>query len=349
MEQHYAQIEIFCGSGGVGKTTLSASRALHLITSAPHRKILLITIDPAKRLKDVLFPQENSNEKILSGEIIPSDLGFDVMIYNPLYTLRSLGKNDSKILDNAILKNLTSPFGGMNEIMAVVQLEIELQKKYYDSIILDTPPGNQFIDFLKATEKIENFFSGQYFEIFQFLKNQKEKKDESQSLFQKINLSSLIQSGIQKLLDYLEKVTGQGFVEEFIHSVHLLYQNRQAFLNSILFYKKLFEPNFCQWFFVVSSEQDKVSAMIEMEDHSKNFVHSPPILLINKTLPEDFTAGWQPTDEVLIQYQKSLIRREHSVIQSITKHFQSSLKIYQFPEIHTSFPLEHIKQLAKLY
>ena len=44
--------EIFCGTGGVGKTTLATARALNLAQSG--LRVLLVTIDPAKRLKDLL-------------------------------------------------------------------------------------------------------------------------------------------------------------------------------------------------------------------------------------------------------------------------------------------------------
>ena len=50
-------LEIFYGTGGVGKTTLASTRAFHLAKQG--RKVLLITIDPAKRLKDFLQIDEN--------------------------------------------------------------------------------------------------------------------------------------------------------------------------------------------------------------------------------------------------------------------------------------------------
>ena len=46
------QVELFCGTGGVGKTTIATARALNL--AKQNKKVLLITIDPAKRLKQIL-------------------------------------------------------------------------------------------------------------------------------------------------------------------------------------------------------------------------------------------------------------------------------------------------------
>jgi anion-transporting ArsA/GET3 family ATPase len=49
MKDKYFQLEIFCGTGGVGKTTLATSRANFL--AKKNLKVLFITIDPSLRLK----------------------------------------------------------------------------------------------------------------------------------------------------------------------------------------------------------------------------------------------------------------------------------------------------------
>ncbi len=264
MEIKIKQVEFFCGTGGVGKTTTATARAVFL--ASQDKRVLLITIDPSKRLKQVLGI-ENKEEGIiqnikLSNFITTNDpnRSFDALLMLPHATLKRIAKenNQEEKIDTNILKTLTKPYGGMNEIMAIVELQMQLKKKYYDVIILDTPPGSHFIDFLESSKKIQNFFDKTFVEIFQFLGKKLEKDTGTLSFFNPKNvITGLISSGVKKLLEYLEEVTGESFVHEFIDSVAILYQNRQSFLDALNFHQVIKKSEFSNWFLVTSAEQHK--------------------------------------------------------------------------------------------
>ena len=99
MKEKLKKVEIFCGTGGVGKTTISASRALHL---AKNHKVLLITIDPSKRLKQVLGINEDSSGELnklsveSSGDNSPSG-SLECLLLSPKKSFERLIGTENKI------------------------------------------------------------------------------------------------------------------------------------------------------------------------------------------------------------------------------------------------------------
>ncbi len=128
-------IEVFCGTGGVGKTTLASSRAIHLASKGI--KVLLITIDPSRRLKEVLnLKDENAGEiEVVKSDIFSEFLHqetpfeFHAMLMSPAATIQRMDKRNTEDtgLDNPIIRILSRPYGGMNEIMVVHYSQVHLR------------------------------------------------------------------------------------------------------------------------------------------------------------------------------------------------------------------------------
>lgn len=339
-------IEIFSGTGGVGKTTIATSRALYLARKG--HKVLLITIDPAKRLKQVLGI-ENANE----GEVVhPSQdiLGegsenIFALLMSPSATLRRMAEmsNDHDSLNNSIVKTLTRPYGGMNEIMAIIEVQYRLNQKEFDVIVLDTPPGKHFVDFLESTHKIKQFFDKSFVDIFKFLgKNFESNNDKKQkSGF----LSILVKSGIKKLLSYLEKVTGSDFVDEFIEAVSGLYRNRGAFLEALAFQENLKKKEFSNWFLVTSVEQQKISEAKELLLSTRKFMHDDSYLCVNKSLMPHLEKWTPPENNTELQNLcKSMKDRENTIKDMASQGYK---EVRFFPEILGSEPSEHVIKLTE--
>lgn len=343
------KVEIFCGTGGVGKTTLATSRALYLAHLG--HNVLLITIDPAKRLKQVLRIEDQDAGKVatISTNIFCDEIhgkpfkkeSFDALLMNPFETFGSIGKmagKDERWKDNIILKILTKPYGGMNEIMSLVEVQQQIQKNYYDTIVLDTPPGKHFIDFLESSQKINKFFDKSFMEIFRYLGKSAEEKVTKPGL-----IKSIVTSGVKKLLSYLEKVTGADFVDTFIDAVYLIYQNKDGFLDAIKFSENLKSQDFSNWFLVTSVEQMKAREASELRSMAQNFMHQDNFLVINKCLAVHLNQWSLAPDSELTQLKQSMSEREKILKDFAGQNFTHTL---EFSEVMAASPQSHVSSLA---
>jgi len=165
------EIVIHCGSGGVGKTTTAAAAAA---MAAVHHggKVLVVTVDPARRLANALglesfgnvetqVPQRAFEEAGVTprGELwaamLDTKQSWDdlVRMHAPDAATRDA------ILANPLYKNITGRFVQSHDYIAMERLyEIHASGRY-DLIVVDTPPTRNAIDFLEAPERMADFFS----------------------------------------------------------------------------------------------------------------------------------------------------------------------------------------------
>jgi anion-transporting ArsA/GET3 family ATPase len=159
------------GAGGVGKTTISAALALGL--AARGRKVAVVSIDPARRLAGALGLRELSGEP---RRIEPGMLGeHGIALEGELWamTLDSKGTFDDliarlapdertreEILSNRIYRELSSAVAGSQEFTAVAKLYELHRAGEWDTIVLDTPPSRDALDFLDAPDRLTRFLEG---------------------------------------------------------------------------------------------------------------------------------------------------------------------------------------------
>jgi anion-transporting ArsA/GET3 family ATPase len=118
--------EIFCGTGGVGKTTLATARALNLAKNGS--RVLLVTIDPAKRLKDILGLSAESVGEVTRVKL--ENFEMDALLMSPQKTIQRMAKqfNTPDLASNRIVQILSRPYGGMNEILSLVEVQMQFEE-----------------------------------------------------------------------------------------------------------------------------------------------------------------------------------------------------------------------------
>lgn len=157
-----AKIVVCTGAGGVGKTTTSAALALALARQG--KRVLVITIDPARRLAGALGLAELTNDPVA---VEVEGLALWAMMLDPQETFNSLineltesEDDQQRVLANPIYKQISSVAGGGHEFTAVARLWQLASDQRFDQIVLDTPPSRNAIDFLQAPNRIASLLEG---------------------------------------------------------------------------------------------------------------------------------------------------------------------------------------------
>jgi len=160
---------ICAGSGGVGKTTVSAAVALGM--AARGKKVAVLTIDPAKRLANSLGLRELGNEERRVDVEVEGELW--AMMLDAKRTFDELvewhapdEQTRDAVLGNRIYQQLSNAVAGSQEYMAMEKLHELHQEGRYDLLVLDTPPTRNALDFLDAPQRLSTFIDSRALQLF---------------------------------------------------------------------------------------------------------------------------------------------------------------------------------------
>jgi anion-transporting ArsA/GET3 family ATPase len=160
-----SRVIVCVGSGGVGKTTTSAALAVRAASEG--RRVLCLTIDPAKRLAQSLgLSQLHGNEQQVSPELfarygLPLSGTLSAMMLDMKRTFDDLVERHAsskaqrqRILANRLYQYVSTSLAGTQEYMAMEKLHAVRRDPRFDLIVLDTPPTTNALDFLEAPQKL---------------------------------------------------------------------------------------------------------------------------------------------------------------------------------------------------
>jgi len=166
------EIVVFCGSGGVGKTSVAAAAGVAAATRLGG-KVLVLTIDPARRLANALGLEDFGNvekkvpvEAFKAAGLEPRGEMWAAMLdtkssWDELVLRHAPDEETAyRILENRLYTNITGRFVQSHDYIAMERLFDVHTTGKYDLIVIDTPPTRNAIDFLEAPSRMADFFGG---------------------------------------------------------------------------------------------------------------------------------------------------------------------------------------------
>jgi anion-transporting ArsA/GET3 family ATPase len=172
------KVIVCVGSGGVGKTTMSAAIALKAAQLG--RRVCVLTIDPARRLANAmgLTMLDNTESRIATDRLEAAGVRHPAgqlwaMMLDAKRTWDDLVRRFARdpeqarrILANHYYQQISSALAGSQEFMAMEKLYELYESGKYDVLVLDTPPTRHALDFLDAPKKMMGFMDEGVLSLF---------------------------------------------------------------------------------------------------------------------------------------------------------------------------------------
>jgi anion-transporting ArsA/GET3 family ATPase len=170
------KVIVCCGAGGVGKTTTSA--AIGLAAARAGRRVLVLTIDPARRLAQAMgldshmrepasvAPERLAEAGVTTGTLAAWMLNPDVVFESLVRRMATSDAQAERIMKSRLFRALSELVAGMQEYTAAEALFDLSSSGRYDLVVLDTPPARNALDFLEAPGKLARFLDERIINLF---------------------------------------------------------------------------------------------------------------------------------------------------------------------------------------
>ena len=325
------RILVCVGTGGVGKTSLAA--ALGALAAESGRRVLVLTIDPAQRLKTTLGLSDQGEVRDLvhprikgrfAAAVINSKRTFDDFVRRATLNSQAM----EKILKNKLYIQLSTTLSGSQEFTALEKLYCMHESGEFDLIILDTPPAQHAMDFLNAPQKLKEIFQEKITKWFRI------PLGEGGGFF-----SGLFQAGTRQVLKGLEILTGSEFMQELadffvsIQGWQSKLEERVARVNRLLL-----EPQ-TQFFLVGSYDRAKLLEAKRFGQEITQSGYHLHTLILNRAFPEWLLAIKNselpkgPATALAAKWRDYFQKRKNLLL-PLTEVASAGVKILEIPELN---------------
>ncbi len=280
-----AQVIIVVGPGGVGKTTLSAALAARAARTH-HRRTLVVTVDPARRLADALGLEGFDDEAVLvpvgSGkgrfwaQMVDMERSWDSLVKR----VAPDNSTADQLLANRLYRTLTQRFVQSHDYIALDQLVELADDDRYDLVVIDTPPSVHALDVLDAPERMLDFFGSR---LLRWLTAPYR--------------SRLVMTAAKPFLAVAERVLGGPFLAEIADFFWLFSSLQPEFVTRSTEVRNRLDDAGTRYVVVHTAEDGPAQQARELSAELGDRGHKVALRLVNRVLP----AAIRTVDDAAIQ------------------------------------------------
>ncbi len=343
-----SRIIICAGTGGVGKTSVSA--CLGVLAAREGLKTLVLTIDPAQRLAQSLGIDRTPGEELP----VPSVDGLFAAMIDPHrefdeFVLGAVDKGIARdLFKNPLYQQLVGNLNGSQEFTSLVKLLNAHRSGKYDLVILDTPPTQNAVDFLKAPDRLYALFQDTVIGWFA-----NPQSDEGW-------IKRTLHRGTRIVSGALETVTGSKFIAElkdfFQHISHL--KGRIAEIGKAS--RDLIHSDDCGFLLVTGFDEAKLKEALEFQHDLVSEKLNLRGVIVNRWFPEwtesdaPILASWQndPDYHTLKQFYDHFARyfsQRQEAFEKFTGQLGKSVPVIKLPDFKNAVQgLDDLNQMAQV-
>ena len=329
---------ICIGSGGVGKTTMSASIAAGLAFEG--KKVLVLTIDPSLRLAQALgIKTDGEIYEVALGREARGQLFSCVINHQKTFDwfIKTAAQNAdvSGLLNNRLYQQLSGRLSGSQEFTSLISLYRYVNSGEWDLVVLDTPPSQHTWNFLKGPEKISALFNEGVASWF------RQSNGEGVGFFKKV-----LNLGTAQVLKALETLTGSQFMKE-LSAFFVAIQNWQGpleqYVNNC---HRLLVSEQTEFILVTALDASRINEAQKLSREILKQGYRLSSLIINRVPKWTDVNLSQIKSNRIVELVKYYLDLEAGLAQTM-QGFKSNLKIYKcFESVQVS---ENLNQLITNY
>lgn len=341
------KVLICAGSGGVGKTTVAA--ALGVKAAQEGKKVLVLTIDPSKRLASTLGIEGQDGITRVPGQHFKGELFASVINHQKTFedfVLRAATKSESakKMLQNKLFQQLSTNLEGSQDFTALEKLYSAYETNSFDLIILDTPPTKHAIDFLNSPQKLSALFHENVTKWF------RQPASESPGF-----LSAVFAAGTRKVLQILEALTGSEFIQQLTEFFTIIEKWQDQLYQRVVLVQKLLMSKETQFCLVSNFDVAKLKESEFFQKEIRKAGFHLKYVILNRAFPDNMALDEikDVAPEFLSLAQKmselrSFFHYREQVYAQFTEKMKTEAQILKIPDYrHHVMGLEDLEKIAR--